>query len=60
MDAAPGMERANGGRVSCCCVNYDATDCARMRDGFDPDDPRYEMYRRKCECVCHDSEDEGW
>lgn len=59
---ASGMEKPNGERVPCACVHYDATDCARIRDGFDSDDPRYEGYRRKCGCLCHDHEDEddGW
>lgn len=58
METAPGMERSNGGKIPCACVHYDATACARIRDGFDSDDPRYEGYRRKCECLCHDHEDE--
>jgi hypothetical protein len=35
----------------CACVHHYSVDCARIRDGFDTDDPRYD--RRGCECVCH-------
>jgi hypothetical protein len=42
----------------CACVHHDATDCARIRDGFDADDERYEGYRRKCGCECHERDDD--
>lgn len=42
----------------CACVHYDATDCARIRDGFYTDDERYEGYRRKCGCECHNHDDD--
>jgi hypothetical protein len=41
----------------CACVHYDATDCARIRDGFYADDERYEGYRLKCGCECHERDD---
>ncbi len=37
--------------IPCTCVSYDAVTCARKRDGFDTDDPKWD--RRKCECECH-------
>jgi hypothetical protein len=40
----------------CACVNHDAVDCARIRDGFETDDEHY--YRRRCECECHSRSDE--
>jgi hypothetical protein len=48
-------ESAGTGERICACVARDATDCARIRDGYDTDDPRYE--RRECECSCHCEEE---
>lgn len=40
--------------TQCTCVHIDAETCARIRDGIE--DP---VYKRKCECVCHQqTEDE--
>ena len=39
----------------CACVHPESYECARRRDGADPDDWRY--VKRRCECVCHDEGD---
>lgn len=40
----------------CACVHSDETVCARIRDGLDPDDERWD--KRKCECYCHAKDDD--
>ena len=43
----------------CACVNPDARECARIRDGHSRADIQYDYnLKRQCECVCH-SEFEG-
>jgi hypothetical protein len=42
----------------CACVHSDSVECARRRDGLDPDDEHYE--RRECECCCHESDEEDY
>jgi len=37
--------------IPCACVHSDGRTCARIRDGYEPDDLRGEW--RICECVCH-------
>lgn len=40
----------------CVCVHPDDVECARRRDGLDPDDEHYQY--RRCECACHSKVDE--
>lgn len=46
------------GGVGCACVHPDGQTCARIRDGYEPDDRNYEMHKRTCECACHSEGDE--
>lgn len=51
------LQRVLGG-VGCACVHTDGQTCARIRDGYEPDDRNYEMRKRTCECACHSEGDE--
>jgi hypothetical protein len=48
--------------IPCACVHSDGKECARIRDGFEPDDRRYDYQQaRTCECDCHkQSDDDDW
>jgi hypothetical protein len=50
-----GLPASGGSVASCACVSHDAHECARIRDGIDPDDEHF--MSRECECCCHHDED---
>lgn len=45
-------------KIPCACLHSDGRECARIRDGFEPDDWRYQ--KRDCECECHKGDDPFW